>query len=32
MVEDFEVGKERASVEFLEVSNSAAARKVELGL
>ena len=32
MIEDFEVGEERASLEFLELSNSAAARKVELGL
>jgi len=32
MVEDFDVGEERASVEFLELSNSAAARKMELGL
>jgi len=32
MIEGFEVGEERASLEFLELLNSAAARKVELGL
>jgi len=32
MIEDFEVGGERSSSEFLELSNSAATRKVELGL
>jgi len=32
MVEDSEAGEERASLEFLELSNSTAARKVELGL
>jgi len=32
MIEDFEVGEERASLVFLGLSNSAAARKVELGL
>jgi len=32
MIEDFEVGGERASLEFLELSNSAATGKVELGL
>jgi len=32
MIEDFEVGEEWASLEFLELSNSTAARKVELGL
>jgi len=32
MVEGFEVGEERALLEFLEISNSVAARKVELKL
>ena len=32
MIEDFEVGEERSSLEFLELSNSAAAREVELEL
>jgi len=32
MIEDFEAGEEGSSLEFLELSNSAAARKVELGL
>jgi hypothetical protein len=32
MIEDFEVGEERSLLEFLELSNSAAARKVKLGL
>jgi hypothetical protein len=32
MIEDFEAGGEKPSLEFLELSNSAAARKVELGL
>jgi len=32
MFEDFEVGEERPSSEFLGLSNSAAARKVELRL
>ena len=32
MIEDFEVGGERPSLEFLEFSNSTAARKEELGL
>jgi len=32
MIRDFEVGGEKSSLEFLELSNSAAARKVELGL
>jgi len=32
MIEDFEVGGEKPSLEFLELSNSAAAGKVELGL
>jgi len=31
-IEDFRVGGERPSLEFLELSSSAAARKVELGL
>jgi len=31
MIEDFEVGGEGPSLEFLELSNSAAARKAELG-
>jgi len=32
MTKDFEVGEERASLGLLELSDSAAARKVELGL
>jgi len=32
MIEGFEVGEEGALLEFLEISNSAAARKVELEL
>jgi len=32
MIGDFEVGGEKPSLEFLELLNSAAARKVELGL
>jgi hypothetical protein len=32
MIEDFEVGGEGPSLEFLELLNSAAARKVELRL
>jgi len=32
MIEDFAVDEERASLEFSELSNSAAAEKVELGL
>ena len=32
MIEGFEVGGGRASLEFLEISNCAAARKVELEL
>jgi len=32
MIEGFEVGGERSSSVFLELSNRAAARKVELGL
>jgi len=32
MIEGFEVGEKRASLEFLELSNSAAAREVELEL
>jgi len=32
MIEDFEVDEERASLELLELSNSAAARKEELEL
>ena len=32
MIESFEVGEGRASLEFLELSNSAAAGKVELEL
>jgi len=32
VIEGFEVGEENASLEFLELSNSAAARKVEFGL
>jgi len=32
MIEDFGVGGERISLEFLELSNSAAARKAKLGL
>ena len=32
MIEDFEVGEEKASMEFLELSSSATAGKVELGL
>ena len=32
MIEDFEFGEEKSSLEFWELSNSAAARKVELGL
>jgi len=32
MIEDFEVGEERSLLELLELSNSAAARKVKLGL
>jgi len=32
MIEGFEVGEERASLEFLELSNGATARKVELEL
>jgi hypothetical protein len=32
MIEGFEVGGESSSSEFLELSNSAAARKVGLGL
>jgi len=32
MIRDFEVGGEKASLEFLELSNNVAARKVELGL
>ena len=32
MIKYFEVGEERSSLEFLELSNSVAARKVELGL
>jgi len=32
MFEDFEVGEERPSSEFLRLSGSAADRKVELGL
>jgi len=32
MIEDFEVGGEKPLLEFLELSNSVAARKVELGL
>jgi len=31
-IEDFEVGGERSSLEFLELLNSAAAREAELGL
>jgi len=31
MIEDFEVGGEKPSLEFLELSNIAAARKVDLG-
>jgi len=31
MIEDFEVGGKRASLEFLELSNSVAATKVEVG-
>jgi len=31
-IEDFEIGGEGPSLEFLELSNSAAARKVEMGL
>jgi len=32
VIEGFDVGEEGASLEFLEISNSAAARKVELEL
>ena len=32
VIEGFKVGEEGASLEFLEISNSAAARKVELEL
>jgi len=32
MIEDFEVGEERSSLEFLELSNCAATKKVKLGL
>jgi len=32
MIEDFEVGGEKPLLEFLELSNSAAAREAELGL
>jgi len=32
MIEGFEVGEERASLEFLELSSSAATGKVDLGL
>jgi len=32
MIEDFDAGGEKLSLEFLELSNSAAARKAELGL
>jgi hypothetical protein len=32
MIEDFDVDEGRTSLEFLELSNSAAARKVELEL
>jgi len=32
MIEDFEVGEEKPLLEFLKLSNSAAVRKVELGL
>ena len=32
VLESFGVGEERASLEILELSNSAAARKAELGL
>jgi len=32
MIEDFGVGGGRPSLEFLELSNNAAARKAELGL
>jgi len=31
LIEGFEVGDEEALLEFLEIPNSAAARKVELG-
>ena len=31
LIEGFEVGEEEALLEFLEIPNSAAARKVELG-
>ena len=31
-IEDFKIGGEKPSLEFLELSNSVAARKVELGL
>jgi len=32
MIEDFEASEGRSSLEFLELSNRVAARKVELGL
>jgi len=32
MIKDFDVDEERASLEFLELSDSAAAGEVELGL
>ena len=32
MIEGFEVGEEGTLLEFLEIPNSAAARKVEMGL